>query len=111
MRHREVSLSFPSKWLELGRKYMWREEFLPLLFKYLELSPGQRVVDVGCGTGFFTRTVARGLNGRGKVTGVDKDGRLLRVAQKLTREASLEGMIEYRRGKGEDLPLPNDSAD
>jgi ubiquinone/menaquinone biosynthesis C-methylase UbiE len=66
MKQREVGLGFPAKWLELGRKYMWREEFLPLLFQYLELSPGQNVVDVGCGTGFFTRIVARGLKGRGK---------------------------------------------
>lgn len=111
MKSSEQSITFQARQLELGRKYMWRQEFLPLLHGYLEVSPGQTVVDVGCGTGFFTRLVARGLKGHGRVVGVDIDEKLLRVARKLTEEEGLGDMIAYRKGDAMHLPLREGFAD
>lgn len=37
----------------------------------LELRPGQRVLDVGCGTGLSARLMRRGVGGSGRIIGVD----------------------------------------
>ena len=61
--------------MELGRKYEYEPEFVPFICKWLGLSHGlsRIVVDVGCGSGYFTKIVARCIGGRGKVVGIDPD--------------------------------------
>ncbi|MFQ6068053.1 MAG: hypothetical protein ACE5KD_00765 [Candidatus Bathyarchaeia archaeon] len=39
--------------LEFGRKYLFRPEFLPLLFSYIGVKSGILALDMGCGTGSF----------------------------------------------------------
>jgi SAM-dependent methyltransferase len=61
---------------------------------------GQRVVDLGCGTG----TLARQLAARGcSVTGVDLDGRMLDAARRLASEASLT--VAWKLGRAEKTGL------
>jgi ubiquinone/menaquinone biosynthesis C-methylase UbiE len=108
---RRHGLRFSGKELELGRKYMWREEFIPLLYKYLDIQAGQRIVDVGCGTGFFTRLMARALDGRGEVIGIDRNPQLLKSARELTHEAKLDSMVTYRKGNAYKLQMQDDFAD
>ncbi|MBF8270445.1 MAG: Methyltransferase type 11 [Gammaproteobacteria bacterium] len=69
-------------------------------------TPGQRVVDIGTGTG----VLARGFAQRGcQVISVDPDDRLLEQARLLDREASVQ--IEYRSGVAENLPVEDNYAD
>ena len=69
-------------------------------------APGQRVVDVGTGTG----TVARGFARRGcRVVGIDPSGPMLREAQRLDVEAGVR--VAHRSGRAEALPLPEASVD
>jgi SAM-dependent methyltransferase len=66
------------------------------------LTSGQRVLDVGCGTGVFLRLCAdRGAS----VTGIDAAERLLEVARARVPEADL------RLGDLQTLPYPDDSFD
>src|SRR5581483_3983391 len=68
--------------------------------------PGQRIVDVGTGTG----TLARGFARRGcQVIGIDPDERLLNQARQLDMAAAVT--IDYRLGHAEALPLPDKFAD
>jgi ubiquinone/menaquinone biosynthesis C-methylase UbiE len=108
---RKRGIRFSGKSLELGRKYMWRDEFVPLLHKYLEIHPGQRIVDVGCGTGFLSRLVARALHGEGMVIGIDRNERLFRFARDATREAGLDPIVSFRKGDANALPLKDNFAD
>jgi SAM-dependent methyltransferase len=80
-------IKFTSKELEATRYNLWREDYLPILYKFLELKDRKTALDVGCGSGFFTRIIASGMDG--KVTGVDLDEDLLKEA----RESN--GKIEY----------------
>jgi SAM-dependent methyltransferase len=67
---------------------------------------GQRVVDVGTGTG----AVARVLAGRGcAVVGVDISGALLGAASRLASGAGLE--VAWREGSAEDTGLPGAAFD
>ena len=90
---------------------MWREEFVPLLLNYLDIRPGQTVVDVGCGTGFFTRLVARGLEREGHAIGVDHNRRLLSAASKIVEAERMERNVSFRHGKAEALPFKDTFAD
>lgn len=90
---------------------MWRKEFVPLLYRYLDIHPGQKVVDVGCGTGFMTRLVAKALKGEGEVLGIDRDSQLLVYARNAAREDKLSSSISFQKGDATALGLPNGFAD
>lgn len=90
---------------------MWRKEFVPLLYKYLDIRPDQRIVDVGCGTGFLTRLAAKGLKGDGQVIGIDRNPQLLRYARQAAKGAGLGSLVSFRQGDATRLPLEDDFAD
>lgn len=70
-----------------------------LLHKVLAPSPGVSVLDVGCGTGYFTRCLASdGLD----VTGVDSSAESIRYA----RSQSINGE-RYMVGDARRLPFPD----
>jgi SAM-dependent methyltransferase len=89
---------------------MWNPRFIPLLYEDLGLRPGITVVDVGCGTGFFTRLIARGMKRKGHVLGIDVDWRLLEHAEEFSAKEHLN-IIEYRKGDAYEIPLPDNYAD
>lgn len=98
-------IKFTSKELQATRYDLWRKDYLPLLYKFLELRDGKSVLDAGCGSGFFTRIVASGMNGR--VVGVDIDSNLLREAMRTSRKSR----INYYRQNIYNLDFPDDSFD
>ena len=68
------------------------------LMELVELSPGQRVLDVGCGTGYTTRQAARAVGPAGLVEGVDIAEKMLDVAR---RRCGAEGLNNCRFVRGE----------
>jgi SAM-dependent methyltransferase len=84
-----------------------REEYVRLL----GVSPGERVLDVGCGTGAATRTLAQRVAPNGRVTGVDPSGALLKITRDLVEKTGLGGLIELREGDCRALPFPDASFD
>lgn len=71
-----------------------------------KLRPGERVLDVGCGTGNVALIAARA---GARVSGIDPAPRLLGVARDLAREEGLD--VEFLHGAAESLPLPAASVD
>jgi ubiquinone/menaquinone biosynthesis C-methylase UbiE len=64
---------------------------------------GERVLDVGCGTGIVAREVAGRAGVTAAVTGVDLSSNMLAVAR---AAADREGLtIEWRKGNAERLPF------
>lgn len=92
---------------------VYDELFVPALFRQwgpvvaeaAKVQPGQTVIDVACGTGALTLAVADRVGPRGRVTGLDTNPDMLRVARRKTKD------IEWREGVAEKLPFANESFD
>ncbi len=70
-----------------------------------------RVVDLGCGTGDFTRYLASLIAGRCQIIGLDTKASSLKVAVSETRRARLSSKISYRKGDAYNIPLEDEYAD
>ena len=82
-----------------------RDPTARLAAQLTELSPGERLVDLGCGPGAAARAAAR----RGaEVVGVDPAPVMLKVGGLVTRRSL---PVRFVEGSAEALPLDDDSAD
>lgn len=72
------------------------------------LQSGERVLDVGCGTGVVTRLAAERVGPEGMVAGLDINPGMIAVAKASTSD---DLAIEWRQGIAEDLPYDDDSFD
>jgi Methylase involved in ubiquinone/menaquinone biosynthesis len=101
----------PPEMLEFSRKHMLIEESLPLFLSYLGIKEGDRVADIGSGTGCFTRYLANGMRGKAKFYGVEPDETYLNFAREITKKERLDKDIEYRCGIAYELPFEDESID
>lgn len=78
------------------------------LVERARLRPGERVLDVACGTGVVTRMAAERVRPNGRASGVDPNPGMVAVA----REASPpELKIEWHQAPAETMPFPDESFD
>ena len=80
-----------------------------ILIQAADPKSGERVLDVGCGTGIVAREVATRLGATGAVTAVDLSAKMLAVAR---TAAVREGLtIQWREGNAEQLPFQDGAFD
>ena len=78
------------------------------LLRLAALRPGERVLDVACGTGVVARLASQQVGDTGAVAGLDVNAGMLAVARSATRP----GMpIEWHEASAEAMPLPDASFD
>ena len=83
----------------------WADDFVDMA----ALQPGERVLDIACGTGIVARTVARRLGSGAGVVGLDLSAPMLAVAR---TAAAADGMkIEWREGSASRLALADEVFD
>lgn len=87
-------------WYQTPRGRWIGETEYSLLKSLLRPEPGSSLLDIGCGTGHFTRLFARSI--RGCVVGIDPNGEWLSYAR--AHAANGEGYIAAR---AEALPFPD----
>lgn len=73
-----------------------------------DLHPGERVLDVACGTGVVTRLAAERVGVAGEVAGIDGHPGMLEVARDATPP---ESAIEWRQASADGLPFQDASFD
>lgn len=74
----------------------------------LGVSPGDRVLDAGCGQGVDVRLLADSVGPQGEVVGVDVSKKMLEAARERTENSA---NIRYERADIVDLGFPNESFD
>jgi ubiquinone/menaquinone biosynthesis C-methylase UbiE len=77
----------------------------------LELAPGNRVLDVGCGPGIDTLAMSYRVCPGGQVVGIDYDAAMIDEARRRTQQASRTGSVRYDTADAAALPFPNQSFD
>lgn len=106
-------MSEPTLQTQIDAAHVYEALFVPALFgqwapKVADaayIQPGQRVLDVGCGTGILAREIASRVGSVGRVVGIDPSPGMLAVAKQLAPT------VEWREGVAESLPFPEQSFD
>ena len=88
-----------------GREGRFRDEEVRLA----RIRPGDRVLDIGCGTGSLTIAAARAAGPTGRVVGVEPGVEMIERARAKARRSKLP--IEFVATAGEALPFPAASFD
>ncbi|MDX1646802.1 MAG: methyltransferase domain-containing protein [Longimicrobiales bacterium] len=97
---------------ELFHRFFGPSIFIPwtrVLLDHADPRPGERVLDLACGTGIVARRVARFVGPEGEVAALDIDPDMLEVAR--SREDPVGASVEWTRGDAADLDFPDDSFD
>ncbi len=97
-----------NRWAEEGRGEQMEQHHLYITeqaVRLMDLCPGERVLDLGCGAGWGTRLLARlvgdGPRGHGQVVGLDISDEMIRRARTASREFE---NIMFVWGSAEKIP-------
>ena len=81
----------------------------PVLVDTAGIQPGDRVVDIACGTGVVARLAATRVGSHGRVVGLDINAAMLAVAR--SHPAAGDTPIEWLEANAQTIPLPNATFD
>lgn len=95
----------------LERMNRFQEPEARRIIAELDLAPGSRGLDVGCGVGLFTLWLADAVGPGGRVVGVEPDAERVEAARALVGSALPPGPLAFERGDGTALPFADGSVD
>jgi ubiquinone/menaquinone biosynthesis C-methylase UbiE len=105
------------RWQVIGTAaQIYQERLVPAIFgpwapqvaQLADIRPGDRVLDVACGTGVVARLAAQQAGPIGRVAGVDPNPGMLEVAASI---ATSGAPLTWQQGSAEELPYPDGSFD
>ena len=84
----------------------------PILVELAQPRPGDRVVDVACGTGVVARIAAGRVGPTGAVVGIDLNPGMLSVARSVaSTDVGSGGPLQWQEASADKLPFPDGSFD
>ncbi len=92
---------------------LWQNQLAPAqaaLLACAGLKPGERVLDVACGTGVMSLDAAARVSPGGEVVGVDLSGRMIEMARRRAMQEQCAN-ASFGRADAESLGLPENSFD
>jgi ubiquinone/menaquinone biosynthesis C-methylase UbiE len=103
--------------LEESSAEAYERYLVPLLFapgaeylvEFAAPGPGERVLDVACGTGIVARRAASRVGSGGTVVGLDLNEGMLGVARKVSSD--VRPAIEWQQGDATDMPFADGAFD
>ncbi len=106
-------MSEPTLQAQIDAANAYEALFVPALFGQwapkvadaARIQPGQRALDVACGTGILARELISRTGSSGRVAGIDPSPGMVAVAKHLAPA------VEWREGVAESLPFPDQSFD
>ncbi len=87
------------------------EAVIPSAIQALQLPPGSRGLDAGCGIGLQALLLAEAVGPAGHVTGLDLSPQFLVHAREIAEKASLSERISFQQGDVHRLPFDDDTFD
>jgi len=92
---------------------LWQEQLDPArtwMLTLASLAPGERVLDLACGTGLATLAAAQSVGPDGSVLGTDLSGQMIEVARRRAAEQQVSN-VTFQRMDAETLDLPDATFD
>jgi ubiquinone/menaquinone biosynthesis C-methylase UbiE len=83
----------------------------PILVQLAQPRPGDRVIDVACGTGIVARIAAERVGPTGAVVGIDLNPGMLSVARSASIDVGSGGSLQWQEASADKLPFPDGSFD
>ena len=96
----------PPEFLEATRMALLNDDFIPLAVKYSGIQPDMHLLEVGCGTGYFSRYLSRGTE-HVHYTGIDIDTGFIEAA----RPVHGSNQSDYLVGSAYELPFADETFD
>ena len=102
-------------WASLYDAFVWltslgeEERLRRFTLELARLEPGQKVLDVGCGTGTLTILAQEKVGPNGEVQGIDAAPEMIEVARR--KATTAKANVEFRVSLVESLPFPDHSFD
>jgi ubiquinone/menaquinone biosynthesis C-methylase UbiE len=91
--------------ISLGREGKFRQAALDLV----DLEPGMKILDVGCGTGSLTLAAKQRTGSDGMVVGIDPSSNMVKLAREKAAKKQVEAAFQV--GVIEKLDFPDDQFD
>ncbi|WP_220210006.1 class I SAM-dependent methyltransferase [Reticulibacter mediterranei] len=88
--------------------------FAPLdkrIVTWLQITPGSRVLDAGCGGGGVTRLLAQAVGSDGEVIGLDANPQLIEFNRSQEKDPNVAGQIQFQEADVLHLPFEDDTFD
>jgi 2-polyprenyl-3-methyl-5-hydroxy-6-metoxy-1,4-benzoquinol methylase len=89
----------------------WNRDFFEGVAKRWRFDEVRRVLDVGCGVGHWSRTLAPVLSPGARLTGVDAESRWVEEATRRARAQGLGARFDYRVASAEAIPFEDAAFD
>lgn len=80
-----------------------------IFLAHMPIEPGQRLLDVACGTGVIAREAAYMVGTKGSITGIDLNEGMLDIARMHAPDSSTT--LQWHKADAENLPFPDASFD
>ena len=84
----------------------WSRQLAPLFVEFVSVRDGERVLDVGCGTGSLSATLVR-VTGASKIVGIDPSKGFIEYARTLVTDPR----VTFELGDAQELPYADGSFD
>ncbi len=89
----------------------FRESVIRTAVNGIQLPPGSKGLDAGCGTSLYTLMLAEATGGRGHVTGLDMEEDFLTKGRGLAAAAGMMERVSFIQGDISKLPFEDNSFD
>lgn len=97
-----------NEWAETGRGEEMEEHHLPIAapaLSMMDLKPDDRVLDLGCGSGWLSRRIAHMVS-KGRVVGIDLAPEMVRHARSASKELT---NLSFLEGAADGIPFADRS--
>lgn len=106
-----MSVELSDEHLRLLAHHKFKEPERRQMVEDLEIAPGDRVLDLGCGIGLWSGWLAEKVAPDGRVVGVDVSQASISVARERTRSDPHSDVIEYVVGDARAIPFESGGFD